>query len=126
MSETTKIATADGGRVRLNGPFLRRCLRACGSNQRKLAGAIGIHEATVSRALDGLTQPSPVMVALIWHAFGRRLELTEIVNVPGLTPDDLPDVGPMPIDDVAAGFELDQAPAEATAAAPEAATDAQN
>jgi hypothetical protein len=71
-----------------------------GRTDTDLANAIGVHKGTLSRQLSGGTTPLITTVVLIWQAFGKRLELDEIVNVPGLTADDVPDV-PLPGDPLA-------------------------
>lgn len=91
-TENGEFAAPSDTRVRLNGRDIRLALRAMGRTDTDLANAIGVHKGTLSRQLSGGTQPLITTVVLIWKAFGQRLELDEIVNVPGLTADMLPNV----------------------------------
>jgi hypothetical protein len=78
--------------VRLNGDEIKKALRIMGRTITDLAAAIHMNKGTLSRQLAAGSTPQIETVVYIWQAFGKRLELDEIVNIPGLTGDDLPDL----------------------------------
>lgn len=91
-TQSGELAAPTDTPVRLNGRDIRLALKAMGRTDTDLANAIGVHKGTLSRQLSGTTTPLISTVVLIWLAFGKRLELDEIVNVPGLTSELVPDV----------------------------------
>jgi transcriptional regulator with XRE-family HTH domain len=73
--------------IKLNAPLIRFALRARGWSQAQLARAIGVDQSTVSRALGDEGVTTMRVAKQIMDAFEGRLRLEEVLDIPGMTPE---------------------------------------
>lgn len=71
--------------LKLNAPVIRFAMRIRGMSQAELARQTGVDESTISRALRGAVTTTH-LARQIALAFEARLAITEIVDIPGLSP----------------------------------------